>query len=81
MWSASVRFLEGAGIDYKDGNFEALYSSLVTDGSTRLSDGDGTAIAQYFSAMEVAPMSYAIRSPYLSVRPKDIIATFNWDRC
>jgi hypothetical protein len=72
--------LQGAGLEYKDVNFETLYTSLVADGHH---PGVVTAlerqIADYFRAMELPDKPTLYDHLILSVRPKDIIATFNWD--
>lgn len=72
--------LQGAGIDYKDDNFETLYSSLVAGGQHKaLVEAMERRIASYFGGMELPDEPTLYDHLILSVRPKDIIATFNWD--
>jgi len=72
--------LEAAGIRYEAQNFEALYSTLVAYG--QYSQAVNTLeqeIAEYFSAMEMPDHPTLYDHLLLSLRPKDVIATFNWD--
>ena len=72
--------LQSAGIDYKDENFETLYSSIVAGGQQQvLVRALERRIADYFRAMELPDEPTLYDHLILSTRPKDIIATFNWD--
>jgi len=68
------------GIEYSGDNFEATYDALVCSGNySELVHEIEMLVESYFSEMllpdEVTIYDYLV----LSLRPKDIIATFNWD--
>jgi hypothetical protein len=72
--------LHAAGINYKNENFETLYSTLVADGQQQaLVAAVERQIADYFSGMELPHEPTLYDHLVLSTRAKDIIATFNWD--
>lgn len=77
----SVRdLLVKAGIPSKDRNFEEIYADLALDeskGSLRASLEQ--AIADYFSSLKLPAWPTLYDRLVLSLRPKDVIATFNWD--
>ena len=72
--------LEAAGIGWKGRNFEELYQMIVADDSkaevARLVDDR---IRRYFAALELPERSNIYDYLLLSLREKDVIATFNWD--
>jgi hypothetical protein len=72
--------LESAGVDWKGKNFEDLYSSIVGDLRYRdLRDHLETGIYKYFATLELPETPTLYDHLVLSLRPKDIVATFNWD--
>ena len=72
--------LQKAGISYGGENFESLYSSLVQSGNHQLCvDELEAAIFDYFGGMELPEEPTLFDHLVLSLRPKDYIATFNWD--
>jgi len=72
--------LQAARIHYKAQNFEALYSTLVATGQhPQLVNTLEQRIAEYFFAMELPDDPTLYDQLLLSVRPKDVVATFNWD--
>jgi hypothetical protein len=71
--------LKGAGLD-PSGNFEENYASL----STSLSEGQALAainrrVEEYFGSLELPDEATIYDALVLSLRKKDLIATFNWD--
>jgi len=72
--------LKKYGIDYNGENFEAFYSNLVTSKTnTKLRSEIEAAIFGYFSEMVIPDKPTLYDYLLLSLRKKDIIATFNWD--
>ena len=72
--------LESAKIDYRGKNFEEVYSSLSENpdhASLRLEIEE--AIYQYFAKMRLPTGPTIYDHLILSLREKDLIATFNWD--
>ncbi|MBH1990108.1 MAG: hypothetical protein I8H80_02920 [Alphaproteobacteria bacterium] len=71
---------EKYGIDYNVKNFEALYSDLASNPSNSdlLSEIEDS-IRVYFSEMVIPDTPTLYDYLLLSLREKDIIATFNWD--
>jgi hypothetical protein len=72
--------LEEHGIDYKDANFEAIYSKL----HERLSHSElvktiNERVRKYFASLQLPDEPTLYDHLVLSLRPKDVIATFNWD--
>lgn len=72
--------VEGMPHHLQDANFEALYSKLYAD------NPDSAAIAEinhrvhaYFSAMDLPDEPTIYDYLVMSLRPKDLIVTFNWD--
>lgn len=67
-------------IDFVGRNFEDIYSDLVTGGGhldlVRIIQDR---VSQYFEALELPEKPTLYDYLVLSLRPKDIIATFNWD--
>jgi hypothetical protein len=69
-----------AGIAYAGRNFEELYSELCTE--PRYADvraGLERAIFEYFSSLSLPSKPTLYDHLILSLRSKDVIATFNWD--
>lgn len=68
------------GIAWEGRNFEELYSLLAT--TPEMAETRRTverAIFAYFAAMELPDGPTLFDHLVLSLRPKDVIATFNWD--
>lgn len=64
----------------KDANFEALYSKLYADNPQSQEIAKiNSRVRSYFSAMELPDEPTIYDYLVLSLRPKDLIATFNWD--
>lgn len=72
--------LTDAGVEFRGRNFEDVYSELFLD-STKIDSLKrlDLAVFQYFDALKLpdTPTLYDIL--VLSLRSKDVIATFNWD--
>jgi hypothetical protein len=72
--------LQKAGISYNNENFETLYSGLVAGGQHPECVAEmESAIFDYFAQMELPDEPTLYDHLVLSLRPKDVIATFNWD--
>jgi hypothetical protein len=72
--------LEAAGVSTETENFEALYSRLVADGNhaalvAELEDE----VFNYFAELRLPSEPTIYDHLVLSLRPKDLVATFNWD--
>ena len=68
------------GLSAEAQDFEPLYSSLVEGGqyTDLLAELDGR-VRDYFSSLELPASPTLYDHLVLSLRPKDVIATFNWD--
>lgn len=72
--------LEGYGLPRDVPDFEALYSELARDESkTKLRAELESAIRHYFASLELPDHPTVYDLLILALRPKDLIATFNWD--
>lgn len=72
--------LEGYGIDYKGKNFEDIYSDLYeNDQSKDIAKKIETHVIEYFKLLRLPPYPTIYDHLVLSLRKKDVIATFNWD--
>jgi hypothetical protein len=72
--------LDSAGISYKGRNFEDIYDDVhkdpkLTDLRQELED----TVYDYFSSLEITDEPTIYDHLVLSLRDKDVIATFNWD--
>lgn len=72
--------LKKAGIDYEGKNFEEIYSNLCSDEKMKsiLTEVEGI-IFDYFAALELPDEPTLYDYIALSLRDKDLVATFNWD--
>lgn len=72
--------LDQAGIgDYRD-NFEKFYSDLATSGRNQdVVEKINQAVFDYFAKMELPDEPTLYDHLVMSLREKDVIATFNWD--
>jgi hypothetical protein len=72
--------LEEHGFEAPNADFEALYSMLATTGQHQeLVARIEKAVLDYFADLEVPDSPTLYDYMVLSLRPKDLIATFNWD--
>ncbi len=73
--------LRESRIDYEpDQNFEAVYESLVADPSqVEVAHAIEARLRDYFAAIVIPSTVTLYDKLLLSLRPKDFIATFNWD--
>lgn len=72
--------LAAARISYSGRNFEELYSELVQDPAKgMIRQALEQAVFDYFSTLDLPDESTLFDCLVLSLRPKDVIATFNWD--
>jgi hypothetical protein len=72
--------LSAAGIHAESKNFEELFAELVEErgrGSVRASLE--AAVHEYFSSLRLPAVPTIFDHLILSLRPKDVIAIFNWD--
>ncbi len=71
---------ERAGIDYSGRNFEELYTELDTRADlASVRDDLEAAVFDYFSSLALPSEPTLYDHLVLSLRKKDVIATFNWD--
>ena len=74
------QIFEGAGIDYAGRNFEEVYSDLCKHGEHKQTrEKVEKRIQDYFGSMELPDAPTIYDHLVLSLREKDVIATFNWD--
>lgn len=67
-------------IDWRGNNFEEVYSASSGDSTLRgLRKGLEKMVFNYFSELELPDSPTLYDSLVLSLRKKDVIATFNWD--
>lgn len=72
--------LKGTGICYKGVNFELVYDELASSPNFEEPRRQiEKAIKDYFTALALPDCVTLYDQLLLSLRPKDIIATFNWD--
>lgn len=72
--------LDKHNINYVGNDFEAFFSALFVDGQAPEAVQDiEQAIFSYFATMELPDEPTLYDHLVLSLRPKDVIATFNWD--
>ncbi len=72
--------IEGAGLSGDIENFEAFYDDLVTtDRNPQLVNQIEAHIREYFAGMSLPDEATIYDYLILTLRKKDLIATFNWD--
>lgn len=72
--------LAKAGVKFDGRDFEALYDKLASDSKNlSLVEAMESVVYDYFSALELPPTPTLYDYLVLFLRPKDVIATFNWD--
>jgi hypothetical protein len=73
-------FLEKNGINWRGLNFEEIYSNFTTDSHMSVICSElQTTIYTYFSSLSLPSTPTLYDHLLLSLRDKDVIATFNWD--
>ncbi len=71
---------ESAGIEYIGKNFEGIYDQLYSENpEASIIQECENKIAEYFSELKLPARPTLYDYLLLSLRPKDVIATFNWD--
>jgi hypothetical protein len=71
--------LSALGINFENENFENIYSTLYNQGYSVALETIEKKIYQYFSTLELPDYPTLYDHLVLSLRDKDVIATFNWD--
>lgn len=71
--------LDELGVDHQERNFEDVYSSLSDSGSLRACQVIESRVRNYFEDLTLPSVPTIYDHLVSSLRPKDIIATFNWD--
>ena len=68
-----------AGIPLEGRNFEDAYAELALAEKASLRDAVERAVFDYFASLELPDSPTLYDHLVLSLRPKDVIASFNWD--
>lgn len=72
--------LKNYGVSFDGGNFEEFYSNLVIEHKNQeVISKVEHAVYEYFSSLEIPDEPTVYDYLVLSLRAKDVIATFNWD--
>lgn len=72
--------LNSCGIAHRERNFEEIYSELFEDGNfSGTLQQIQSMVHEYFRKLALPPTPTLYDHLVLSLRPKDVIATFNWD--
>jgi len=72
--------LEKSGVDWRGRGFEEVYSELAQDSSKATVVAElEAAIYAYFDSLDLPSEATIYDALILSLRGKDVIATFNWD--
>tara|TARA_B100000959_G_scaffold232853_1_gene249945 strand:+ start:4254 stop:5267 length:1014 start_codon:yes stop_codon:yes gene_type:complete len=66
-------------LNSSDGNFEEIYSDLHSSGNIDITNEIERRVFDYFSNLKLPIKPTIYDHLVLSLRPKDVIATFNWD--
>ncbi|GEM_PF-372352 len=75
-----AEILDSTDSDYHTGNFEEIYSRLYAkDPDSRTVKEIDQRVFNYFSALRLPDTPTIYDYLLLALRPKDLIATFNWD--
>ena len=75
-----VELLSSRGINPPYDDFEAVYSDIASDnGKTGLRKEIEQRVFDYFASLRLPDAPTIYDHLVLSLRPKDVIATFNWD--
>lgn len=70
--------LDGSGVAWEGKNFESLYSSLGEERASLKAELENR-IRDYFRTIELPHSVTVYDQLLLSLRDKDVVATFNWD--
>lgn len=62
-----------------DGNFESIYSDIHRKGQQDILNKLDASVRDYFGSLELSEQPTLYDYLILSLRPKDLIVTFNWD--
>jgi hypothetical protein len=73
------RILSQAGINIENRNFEDLYSEVYESTDKGILNQLESAVFTYFQSLELPDYPTIYDYIAASMRPKDLIATFNWD--
>ena len=74
--------LSQAAIEFENVNFEKIYDQLHQNGAHReIREKLEKVIHNYFSRLEIVDEPTIYDHLLLSLREKDVVATFNWDPC
>jgi hypothetical protein len=73
------KLLARRAVDSIGANFEQVYSQLVDDGKLDLAKEIEDRVFDYFSSLQLPDTPTIYDHLVLSMRSKDVIATFNWD--
>ncbi|MFH1701373.1 MAG: hypothetical protein ABIE07_12405 [Candidatus Zixiibacteriota bacterium] len=72
--------LKNTGINFKNENFEEVYSELsVKMPNSQIIEDIDLNIREYFSSLQISANPTLYDHLILSLRPKDFVFTFNWD--
>ena len=71
--------LKSLSVDFENKNFEGISSELFNQGHPEILEKMESKIYKYFSSLELPDSTTLYDHIVLSLREKDIIATFNWD--
>lgn len=72
--------LDSTGLSFASSNFEDIYSFIYSaPGLTEVRSELERRVHRYFASMELPDHPTIYDHLVLSLRPKDVIATFNWD--
>mgnify|MGYP003964428433 FL=1 len=72
--------LKRGGVEYKNSNFEDVYSRLYeSNPNLHLLKEIEEIVYDYFSSLQLPDVPTLYDHLLMSLRPKDIVATFNWD--
>lgn len=72
------KIIKACGVD-SVGNFESVYSRIHREGHASVLDELNSITCAYFKSLELPEIPTLYDYLVLSLRPKDMIVTFNWD--
>ena len=78
MWLSSGQCWKKPGVKV-EGDFEVVYDTIVRAGNEKLAADLERRVHKYFSRIALPEKATAYDYLLLSLRPKDLVATFNWD--
>ena len=75
-----AKIIDSIDIDCRSGNFEEIYSCLsIKHANSRLIQEIEQKVASYFRSLALPTTPTIYDYLLLALRPKDLVATFNWD--